>query len=99
MKTKIETVYRLFAILCVLFLLNARPAHAYLDPGTGSYATQIILASLVGVLFSIKLIFRGIVDFFRKNMTLSKSGAATPVVATTPVPAQDDSQTSSVAAK
>ena len=30
------------------FLSLARPAHAYLDPGTGSYFVQILLAGIAG---------------------------------------------------
>ena len=50
----------------VIFLLLAfpRPAHAYLDPGTGSYVIQIVLASLVGVAFGVKVFFRQIASFF-----------------------------------
>ena len=40
--------------LATAFLLTERNAHAYLDPGSGSYATQIIIASLAGGLFAIK---------------------------------------------
>ena len=32
----------------------ARPLLAYLDPGTGSYAIQIILAGLFGGLFAVR---------------------------------------------
>ena len=30
------------------------PAYAYLDPGTGSYFLQIIIATLLGAMFAIK---------------------------------------------
>ncbi|HSH93459.1 MAG TPA: hypothetical protein VK968_04885, partial [Roseimicrobium sp.] len=36
------------------FLLTEKPAHAYLDPGTGSYATQVLIAGLAGAAFAIK---------------------------------------------
>ena len=34
--------------LSLTFLALARPAHAYLDPGTGSYFVQILLAGIAG---------------------------------------------------
>lgn len=43
-------------IMAFAFIWTAatRPAHAYLDPGTGSYLFQIGLASLFGILFALK---------------------------------------------
>jgi len=35
-------------VLSLAFLSLARPAHAYLDPGTGSYFVQILLAGIAG---------------------------------------------------
>lgn len=40
---------------------------AYLDPGSGSYIFQILLAGLVGSLFAIKLYWRKIISFFKKT--------------------------------
>jgi len=43
-----------FLLLLALTSLFPTPAHAYLDPGTGSYLFQIMLASLIGAAFAIK---------------------------------------------
>lgn len=42
----------------------ASPAYAYLDPGTGSYALQILLAALFGALFTIKVYWQKLKAFF-----------------------------------
>ena len=56
------------------FLLTEKPAHAYLDPGTGSYATQVLIAGLAGAAFAIKnLLLR-----FTRNR---KGGSSSPVAA------------------
>jgi len=49
----------LAALVCVS-LLWARDAHAYIDPGTGSYVLQIIIAGLVGAIVSVKVFFHRI---------------------------------------
>jgi len=40
--------------------------HAYLDPGSGSFILQLLLAALVGGLFIVKSYWKKITDFFRK---------------------------------
>jgi hypothetical protein len=50
-----------FAFCMFLFPMNA---HAYLDPGTGSYVLQLALAALVGTLFAIRLFWNRIKSFF-----------------------------------
>jgi drug/metabolite transporter (DMT)-like permease len=52
------------ALALVLFILPAQ-AHAYLDPGTGSYLLQIALAAIVGTLFAIRLFWGRIKSFLR----------------------------------
>lgn len=56
------------AVLLILtlygFLLPVR-AHAYLDPGTGSYLFQLALATIAGGLFAIALFWRRIKVFFK----------------------------------
>ncbi len=48
-------------LVCLLF---PRPAYAYLDPGTGSYILQLLIAGLVGAAFAVKLFWKNIKAFF-----------------------------------
>lgn len=66
MKRRAITIAVLTAI-CVLFL-TARQARAYVDPGTGSYILQLILAGMVGAAFTLKLFWRRIKLFFLVNV-------------------------------
>ncbi|MFB0533665.1 MAG: hypothetical protein ACETWR_01650 [Anaerolineae bacterium] len=77
------------ALLAVLAsLLLVREAHAYLDPGAGSYIFQILLASLVGALFMLKVFWGRIVGFFSKGSPESKATVQEPGQdVSTPVPA------------
>ena len=55
------------AVLAVLFCaLSCADAHAYIDPGTGSYALQIVLAVVLGGMFFIKMFFKKIAAFVKK---------------------------------
>lgn len=54
-------------------------AYAYLDPGTGSYIFQLIIAGTVGLLFAVKVYWRRIKGFFtglfsRDKMDISEDG-------------------------
>jgi len=53
----------LLSLSILLFALSFN-AYAYLDPGTGSYVLQIVIAGIVSALFTIKMCWRRIVDFF-----------------------------------
>ena len=53
------------ALVMALFVFPAQ-AHAYLDPGTGSYILQLALAALVGALFAVRLFWGRIKAFFQK---------------------------------
>jgi len=53
-----------FLFSSTLFSTLARP-HAYLDPGSGSYFVQLLLASLMGALFVLGVYRRKVTDFFR----------------------------------
>ena len=57
---------------CVLVLLvYETSAHAYLDPGSGSYIFQLIIAGFLGIAFTVKMFWRRISAFlagvFKKN--------------------------------
>jgi hypothetical protein len=41
-----------FALICIA---PPRHAHAYIDPGTGNYLFQILLTSVFGALFALKI--------------------------------------------
>ncbi|MEW5819695.1 MAG: hypothetical protein AB1782_05845 [Cyanobacteriota bacterium] len=47
-----------------LIILFPQKACAYLDPGTGSFVIQIIIATLAGITFSIKIFWSNIKLFF-----------------------------------
>ncbi len=51
-------------IYSALFSSLARE-FAYLDPGSGSYFVQLLLASLMGALFLIGVYRKKVTDFFR----------------------------------
>lgn len=60
------------SILISLFILVAlapKTTHAYVDPGTGSYVIQIILGTVLGGMFAIKMYSRKIKSFLGKFFT------------------------------
>jgi len=60
----IVTSLVLAAIVCLFFPASA---YAYLDPGTGSYIFQLILAGIVGFLFVLRLYWKRIKGFFTRS--------------------------------
>ena len=62
MKTAID-IHLLIIEVAAPVLVNP----AYLDPGSGSFILQLLLASLLGSIFLIKTYWRKIIGFFRRN--------------------------------
>jgi ABC-type Na+ efflux pump permease subunit len=62
-------------LVILLYLTFTPPAFAYLDPGTGSYIFQIIIAAIVGLGFIVKIYWAKIKAFLTR--TFSKK-AETP---------------------
>lgn len=62
------TATRLMVVLVTIlgFWLFPSPAYAYLDPGTGSYIFQIIIAGVLGIAFLIKVYWSKIKTLFFK---------------------------------
>lgn len=56
----------------IIILILAPDANAYIDPATGSYILQILLAGLLGALFALKVFWRNIKGFLSR--ILSRSG-------------------------
>ena len=64
----------------VLFLLvSTKKAHAYLDPGTGSFILQMLAAGVLGGLFAIKTFWRQIIDFLRRIFSKKNNKKQTSV--------------------
>lgn len=56
----------LILLIAVLFFIVPKNAHAYLDPGAGSYILQMIAATLFVGLFAVKNFWKQIKDFIKK---------------------------------
>ena len=54
-------------LLLVLVLASAQPLAAYIDPGSGSYLLQILVAGLLGASFAVKRFWGNIVAVFRRS--------------------------------
>lgn len=68
-----KIVIKHIVYFCVLFLLVfPQRAEAYLDPGTGSYLLQIMVAALFGGAFIIKTWWRQIKDFVNHTVLRKK---------------------------
>jgi len=52
--------------IAALGLVMPRRSLAYIDPGTGSYMLQMLIALAVGGAFALKLFWGRIVGFFRR---------------------------------
>ena len=68
----------IFLTASVLFsIVLTSTAYAYIDPGAGSMMFQILIAFVVGTLFSLKLWFTKaktlVKNFFNKNNNETKS--------------------------
>lgn len=52
-------------ILVVGLIIVATPgrAHAYLDPGTGSVVLQVVVAGVLGAIFTLKSYLRALVSY------------------------------------
>ena len=46
---------RTLAVAAILVLASPLPAHAYIDPGTGSVLLQMILGGLAGLIVVLKI--------------------------------------------
>ena len=56
----------LLILLLLILWLPARDAHAYLDPGTGSFLLQAVIALVMGALLSLKLYWQQFKSFFAR---------------------------------
>jgi hypothetical protein len=57
----------------VLLLISVPPAYAYLDPGTGSYIFQLLIAGIVGFAFLLKVFWGRIKRFLGRGISQSSN--------------------------
>ena len=65
----------IFAAALILTLLTAAPAAAYIDPGTGSYIVQAVVAAIAGGMFAIKMYWQRLKGLFVRNSSDGSSEA------------------------
>ena len=58
---------RLIALLLAFFTIQA---YSYIDPGTGSYVIQVLIAVFVGASVGVKIFWTRIKDFFTGTKTV-----------------------------
>lgn len=59
-----------WVLLTFYWLLFPPPTYAYIDPGTGSYVLQVVIAGLLGALVSLRIYWARIKAFFKGNPRL-----------------------------
>jgi predicted permease len=62
-----KKIIRISAIALAVAFLAPVSALAYIDPGTGSYVIQLVIAAFVGVMFSVRIFWKKIVGLFKKG--------------------------------
>jgi uncharacterized membrane protein YfcA len=60
----------LLTLFLFLFVIEER-AYGYLDPGTASYILQLVIGALFGAMFTIKIFWKKIKNFFN-HLVLKK---------------------------
>lgn len=75
---------RLILLAIVFSSLVVAPASAYIDPGTGSYVFQILVAALFSGLYAIKLYWQKLKDY----LTGAKKEGTPPEPASPKTPPQ-----------
>jgi len=66
-KQKVVDIIELLTVLIFVSTVLPKHASAYLDPGSGSYVIQILIASLAAVGFFVKTYWNQIKSFFAKK--------------------------------
>lgn len=68
-------VFRITSLILFFLVISTKQAHAYLDPGSGSYILQFILAGFVGGLFALKTFWLQIKTFITNLFSRKKNKA------------------------
>ena len=63
MKRRAVVLQSIIGAAALLFIF-VQESHAYLDPGTGSFILQLVLAGLFGLLLTVRIFWKKIKAFF-----------------------------------
>ena len=55
------------------WMLYPNDAQAYIDPGSGSFIIQCLIAAVLGMLFSLKVFWGKIKAYFRTTFTMKRN--------------------------
>ena len=62
---KVLSGFKNVLILAVILIFwPIRKAHAYIDPGTGSYIIQVMIGGLLGAAFALKVYWKKVKAYF-----------------------------------
>ena len=74
MKHQGAPIFAIMLSVLVVFIF-ARDVCAYIDPGTGSYLLQFVIAGVVGSAFAVKIFWKSINAFIGKMLSKNKGAA------------------------
>ncbi len=60
----------IFIGIILYYLVIPTFAHAYIDPGTGSYIVQVVIGILLGAILSIRILWTHIISFIKKLLKI-----------------------------
>jgi hypothetical protein len=75
MGREVEYVPTKLLIAAILLLISAAPLFAYIDPGTGSYIIQMLIAGFLAAGFVIKTQWRRLAAFFKERSKVKETDA------------------------
>lgn len=67
-----KLIFQIGFVSMGLMLMSVGPVYAYLDPGTGSYIFQMLVASILGGLYALKVYWTHTKLFFINLFSRSK---------------------------
>ena len=60
---------RIIGLAVILVLIRPTDASAYIDPSTGGYLLQMLLAGILAAAFTIRMFWRNLKLFFQKKLS------------------------------
>ena len=74
----VSGIWLLSVVVFLAALDPGQPAHAYLDPGTGSILLQMLLGGVAGGIVIIKLYWHRLTSFFKRDQKDSEPAPSQP---------------------